>query len=259
VRTRALPTLRAVALGYAPRVLQARGWVLCALAVLPVVLSGLGQVFARQVEGFDSRVALQVFHGVLVSLILPIMALIAAPGGIREDLEQRTLPLILVRPVPVWILPVAKGLVWYVWGALWLAVSGLGLILLGAAPGTAAFQALALVLAFWAELAFMSLLVLVFSRGVLWGALVLFGWENLLRVLPATLQRFTFLHHIESISGTRGGDVASWDILAQQQISSPVFVSVAVLLLFGALCWALCGWKLQVTPVGLAGREAEGN
>jgi hypothetical protein len=27
---------------------------------------------------------------------------------------------------------------------------------------------------------------------------------------------------------------------------------------FGALCWALAGWKLQRTPIGLAGGEAEG-
>jgi hypothetical protein len=234
--------------------------VLCALAIFPVGFSLLGQmVLSRMASSQDPRLPLQVFHGVLVALILPIMALIAAPGGIREDLEQRTLPLILVRPVPVAILPFAKGLVWFAWGGLWLAVSGLGLMALGAAPATAAFQALALVLAFWAELAFMNLLVLVFNRGVLWGALVLFGWENLLRVLPASLQPFTFMHHIESICGTRGGDVASWDILATQQVASPMLVSVFALVLFGCLCWALSGWKLQVTPVGLAGREAEGN
>lgn len=258
MRPRALATLRAVALGYAPRAFQARGWVLCALAVLPVALSFLGQAIGKQVGGFDSRLALQMFHGVLVSLILPIMVLVAAPGGIREDMEQRTLPLILARPVPVWILPLSKGLVWFLWGGGWLFVAGLSLMTLGADPASAGLQALALLLAFWAELAFMNLLVLVFSRGTLWGAVVLFGWENLLRVLPATLQRFTFLHHIESISGSRGGMVSNYEILAQEQITSPILVSVAVLILFGALCWALCGWRLQKTPLGLAGREAEG-
>jgi len=256
--TRPLSTLRAIAVGYAPRVFQARGWVLAALAVFPVALSFLGLMVGKQVGAFDSRLALQVFHSVLVSLILPIMVLVAAPGGIREDMEQRTLPLILVRPVPVWILPVSKGLVWFVWGAAWLAASGLGLITLGADPVSAALGSVALVLAFWAELAFMSFLVLMFNRGTLWGALVLFGWENLLRVLPATLQRFTFLHHIESISGSRGGMVSNYEILAQEQITSPILVSVAVLILFGCLCWALCGWRLQTTPIGLAGRESEG-
>jgi hypothetical protein len=232
--------------------------VLCALAVLPVVLSLLGKAVADHLGGFDSRQALQVFHNVLVSLILPIMVLVAAPGGIREDMEQRTLPLVLVRPVPVWILPLSKGLVWFCWGGLWLAVAGLGLMTLGADPGLAALQALALVLAFWAELAFMNLLVLVFNRGTLWGVVALFGWENLVRVLPATLQRFTFIHHIESITGTRGNEVEKWGFLAQEQIASPLFLSILALVAMGALCWALCGWKLQATPVGLAGRESEG-
>ena len=253
-----LQTVRAVTWGYLPRLFQPRGWVLCALAILPVLLSILGQVLTHQVEGFTSRMSLQIFHGVLVSFIVPIMAMVAAPGGIREDLEQRTLPLLLVRPLQVGALPLAKGLLWYGWGALWLVVSCAGLFILGGDPVTASLQALALVFAFWAEFAFMSLLGLVFSRGTLWGALVLFGWENMLRVLPGTLQRFTFLHYIESISGTRGGLVANYEILAQSQLTSPVWVSVTVLFLFGALCWAVSGWKLHRTPIGLAGMEGEG-
>ncbi|BDU75184.1 hypothetical protein [Mesoterricola sediminis] len=258
MNARALPTLRAVFTGYAPRVLQARGWVLAGLAMAPVLLSLVVRALASHALASDPRLALQIFHNVLVGLVLPIMVLVAAPGGIREDIEQRTLPLVLVRPVPAWILPLAKGLLWYAWGALWLSFSGLGLTALGADPASAAQQAFALVLAYWAELAFLNLLILVFSRGTLWGAIVLFGWENLLRVLPATLQRFTFLHHIESISGSRGGLVADYEVLAQAQITSPVPVSVLVLLLVGALAWALAGWRLHRTPIGLAGREAEG-
>lgn len=257
MRTGALATLRSVAAGYAPRAWQGRGWVLAALAVLPSLLAFLAQVLARA-GGIDPRSALQVFHGALVPLILPIMAIVAAPGGIREDLEQRTLPLLLARPAQVWMLPLAKGLVLYVWGALWLLAGGLSLMLLGSGAGTACLQALALVLAFWGELAFMSYLVQRFKRGTLWGAIFLFAWENLLRVLPGSLQRFTFLHHIETIAGSRGGSVQGYDLLAQEQVASPVLLSVAVLVLFGCLCWGLCGWRLQRTPIGLAGRQAEG-
>lgn len=250
-----ISTVRAVAWGHAPRVLQARGWVLCGLTLAPVLACLLGELLGR---GGDSRLALALFHNVLVSFILPIMVLVAAPAGIREDLEQRTLPLVLARPAVVWALPLAKGLVWFLWGSLWLAASGLGLMLLGTDPATAALQAAALVLAYWAETAFMSLLVMVFKRGLLWGALVLLGWENALPVLPATLQRFTFLHHLQSLSGSRGGLVAFLELLAQPQVASPPAVSALVLALAGLGFWALCGWKLQVTPVGLAGREAEG-
>ena len=251
-------TLRAVIRGYLPCVLQPRGWVLFAMAILPLLLAFLGQAFARQLGSQDSRPSLQVFHGVLIAFILPIMALVAAPGGIREDLELRTLPLLLVRPLKVGMLPLAKGLVWYGWGALWLGLACLGLLGLGSAPATTGLQALALVFGFWAEFSFMSLLGLVFARGTLWGALVLFGWENLLRVLPGPLQSFTFLHHIESIAKSRGGAVANYQILAQEQTTSSLWVSLAALFFFGVMCWALSGWKLHRTPIGLAGMEAEG-
>ena len=251
-------TLRALTLGSAPCLLQPRGWVLCAMALLPVLLCSLGQLFSRDPELFGSRASLHIFHGVLVSFALPIMALVAAPGGIREDLEQRTLPLLLVRPVKVWVLPLGKGLVWFAWGALWLGVSCSGLLILGSAPASVALQALALVLGFWAEFSFMSLLGLVFSRGTLWGALVLFGWENLLPILPERLQPFTFLHHIESIAGSRGNTVANYELLAQNQAASSPWLSLSALLLFGALCWALAGWKLDRSPIGLAGMEGEG-
>lgn len=253
-----LQTVRAVAVGFAPRVLEPRGWVLCALALSPVLLSALGLATARQVHGVSAGAALQLFHGILVSFILPLMALVAAPGGIREDLEERTLPLLLARPLKVWALPLAKGLAWYGWGALWLLAGCWSLLLLGASPATLPLQALALVLGFWAELSFMTLLGLLFTRGALWGALVLFGWENALGILPGSLQRFTFLHHIRTLSGAGGPVQDNPSLLGQPQVGSPLWLSACALLFFGILCWGLAGWKLQNTPLGLGGMEGEG-
>jgi len=256
-----LKTILALVRGYLPRVVQARGWVLAALAMAPV---GLALAFHLVVSlsnhsgNIPPTAALDLFHGVLVKLMLPIMALVAAPAGIREDLEQRTLPLFLTRPAPVWAMPLGKGLLWFGWGGLWLSLAALGLLALGADGETAAYMALALVFAFWAQLAFMTLLGLLFKRGSLWGALFLFIWDPLVRILPNNLQRVTFLHYIESITGSRGTDVSTVQLLAQQQITTPVGISVLVLFGLGLLCWGVSGWKLQSTPIGLAGAEAEG-
>ena len=130
-----LATIRATALGYAPRVLQGRGWVMAGLVLIPVALTLLIFTIVRlKGEGPNSAEAVKVFHEVLVKMMLPIMALVAAPAGIREDLEQRTLPLLLVRPAPAWALPLGKGLPWFAWGALWLLVGVLGLQALGGDP-----------------------------------------------------------------------------------------------------------------------------
>jgi hypothetical protein len=186
------------------------------------------------------------------------MALVAAPAGIREDLEQRTLPLLLVRPAPAWALPLGKGLPWFAWGALWLIVGVLGLQALGGDPGLLPGRIVALVGAWWGELALMTLVGLVFKRGTLWGALYFFLWEPLVRILPPFLQRLTFTHYIESLAGGRATEVQASQLLAQEQVSTHPALALLALLAFGALCWALAGWKLQHTPVGLAGSEAEG-
>ncbi|HJU83050.1 MAG TPA: hypothetical protein VJ600_02465 [Holophagaceae bacterium] len=254
-----LQTLKALAKGYAPRLLQARGWVLASLPVLPVALTFL---VATVVSGLGRHVSqgiyLTIFHGVLVAYIVPIMALVAAPAGIREDLEQRTLPLMLSRPAPVWALPLAKGLLWFAWGAVWLVVANATLLGLGLSFGDLPGQCAALVGVYWGELAFLAVLGLVFKRGNLWGALWLFLVEPLVRIFPGNLQRLTFVHYAESLSRSRAGDVKVSQLLAQVQISTPWALALLVLFAFGLACWALTGWKLQTTPIGLAGADAEG-
>jgi ABC-type transport system involved in multi-copper enzyme maturation permease subunit len=254
-----LATIRATALGYAPRVLQGRGWVLAGLVALPVGLSIVIFTVAR-IQGADGNPgeALKVFHEVLVKMMLPIMALVAAPAGIREDLEQRTLPLLLVRPAPAWALPLGKGLPWFAWGAAWLILGALGLQVLGGDPSLLPGRLLGLVGAWWGELALMTLVGLLFKRGTLWGALYFFLWEPLVRIFPPFLQRLTFTHHIESLAGSRAAQVQANQLLAQEQVTTHPVLALLALLAFGALCWALAGWKLQRTPVGLAGSEAEG-
>ncbi|MBK9797728.1 MAG: hypothetical protein IPP58_14810 [Holophagaceae bacterium] len=256
-----LATIRATALGYGSRVLQGRGWVLAALVILPVGLSILIYMVA-QIKGAEGRPypgeVIKVFHEVLVKMMLPIMALVAAPAGIREDLEQRTLPLLLVRPAPAWALPLGKGLPWFAWGAVWLVIGTLGLQIIGGDPTLLPGRMLALVSAWWGELALMTLIGLLFKRGTLWGALYFFIWEPLVRIFPPFLQRLTFTHHIESLAGSRAAEIQANQILAQEQVSTHPVLALLALLAFGALCWALAGWKLQRTPVGLAGSEAEG-
>ena len=252
-------TLQATARGYAPRVLQGRGWVLAGLVVLPVGLSLIIFTLVR-IRGGDASPAeaVKVFHEVLVKMMLPIMALVAAPAGIREDLEQRTLPLLLVRPAPAWALPLGKGLPWFAWGALWLTIAVLGLQVLGGDPSLLPGRIVAMVCAWWGELGLMTLVGLLFKRGTLWGALYFFLWEPLVRILPPFLQRLTFTHYIESLAGSRASEVHANQLLAQEQVNTHPVLACLALLVFGALCWALAGWKLNRTPIGLAGSEAEG-
>ena len=254
-----LRTVQALFKGYAPRVFQARGWVLAALPMFPVALALLVSTLMAMKGGrVPPGLNLVIFHQALVRYIVPIMALVAAPAGIREDLEQRTLPLMLSRPAPVWAMPIAKGLLWFAWGALWLVLSDLALLATGGSASDLPGQMTALVGIFWAELAFLAVLGLIFKRGNLWGALWLFLVDPLVRIFPNNLQRITFIHYAESLSGSRATEVQMNQLLAQTQITTPWPMAIFILLVFGLICWGLCGWKLQSTPIGLAGVDAEG-
>jgi len=256
--SRATPfqTVRALAAGYGPRVFQVRGWVIAAIVLAPVALVlGVSGLASLQGHPLPPGAALTVFHTILAKVVLPILALIAAPAGIREDLEQRTLPLLLTRPAPAWAMPLGKGLPWFAWGAAWIIAATLGLQILGGDPGQ---RMGALVGAWWGELAFVALLGLTFKRGTLWAALWLFGWENLVAVFPPFLQRLTFTHYIESLAGSRGHSVSATELLAQAQVSTEPWLALIILILAGLAFWAACGWKLHATPVGLAGAESEG-
>ncbi|MBI4911217.1 MAG: hypothetical protein HY823_00630 [Acidobacteria bacterium] len=254
-----LATLRAVFIGYLPRVFQARGWILAAMPLAPVGTAILVSILVQAQGGrFSSAEALKVFHEALLKVLLPVMALTAAPAGVREDLEQRTLPLMLVRPAPVWMYPLSKGLVWFAWGALWLLVAAAGLLFLGASTESILRGALALVGLYWAELAFLTLLGLLLKRGTLWGALYIFLFDPLVRILPGNMQRLTFMHYAESIAGSRSSEVGVRELLAQTQLETPMGIALAALFVFGLACWAACGWKLHRTPVGLSGKDAEG-
>ncbi len=253
-----LQTVRALAAGYAPRVIQIRGWVLAMLVMAPVgLVLAVSGVSSLQGHPLPPGTALTVFHAILVNAVLPIMALIAAPAGIREDLEQRTLPLLLTRPAPAWAMPLGKGLPWFAWVAAWLVAASLALQILGGDASLILGRIGALMGAWWGELAFVALLGLLFKRGTLWAALWLFGWENLVSVFPPLLQRFTFTHYIESLAGSRGHSVNATELLAQTQVTTEPWLALAILFLAGLAFWAACGWKLHATPVGLAGSEAE--
>jgi hypothetical protein len=251
-------TLRAMFWGNLRNVLEARGWALAALTVLPLVLVTILLVPTHRMGAVQATTGLNLFHQAFVPFLLPLLSLLAAPGGLREDIEQRTIPFLLVRPAAIRMLPLGKGLPWFLWGALWLKLATLVFLVLGTPMVEIIRLQFALVMAFWAQLAFMSLLTLVFKRGVIWGAIFLFAWDPLVCILPGNLQRLTFLHYIQSIAGSRGGGADTLQLLAQNQIDTPTWLAALLLFLIGAICWTACGYALQVMPIGLAGGETEG-
>jgi len=230
---------------------------MAALIMAPIVVLTFGaQIFSKNPAPWRS--ILEFYHSAYGRVVLPIIALLAAPACINEDLEQRTLPLMLVRPAPIWALPIGKGLLWFSWCSVWLIIVVALMPMAGLDLLTVPRKILALILTFWAQLGFVSLLLLLLKRGTLWAALFLFVWEPLIKVFPPALQRITFTHYLESLASSRYSSNNTIDLLAQVQISTPLWLCVIILTAFGILTWGICGFRLMCTPIGLAGRESEG-
>jgi ABC-type transport system involved in multi-copper enzyme maturation permease subunit len=251
-----IDAIRALFKGYLPRIFQARGWVLAGLIMTPLIVVIFVQVFNENPA--SARNVLELYHSAYGRIVLPIVTLLAAPACINEDLEQRVLPLMLVRPAPAWALPMGKGLLWFSWCSVWLVIVVALMPLAGLDILTVPRKILALILTLWAQLGFASLLLLIFKRGTLWAALFLFIWDPLIKVFPPALQRVTFTHYLESLAASRYSNNNAIDLLAQAQITTPLWLSVIILTAVGLLTWGICGFKLMRTPIGLAGRESEG-
>ncbi len=254
-----LATVKAVAKGTSPLVFKVRGWMLAGLVLAPVLGAiCIAIIVSAKGAAFGSRIGLVIYHSVLVRFMVPIMALVAAGAGIREDMEQRTLPLMLTRPAPASALPLGKGLPWFIWGSIWLIAGASALQVLGGDASSLLGRIGGLVGIWWAELAFVTFLGLVFKKGTLWAALWLFIWEGFIEVFPATVQRFTFTHYANSLAGSRFSESKAQNLLAQTQVDTPALLALLILFAFGLASWAWAGWRLHQMPIGLAGAEGEG-
>ncbi|MCL1894196.1 MAG: hypothetical protein FWG02_08190 [Holophagaceae bacterium] len=242
--------------GYLPRVFKARGWVLAFIIMVPFVIVHIFVILG--VVPNPARLALELYHNGYASVVIPVIALVSASACISEDIEQRTLPLMLVRPAPAWALPIGKGLLWFSWCSTWLLIVVTLMQLVGMEVTTIPRKIIALVFTLWAQLGLVSLLGLIFKRGILWAGIVLFLWDPLVTLLPGTMQRLTFSHYLQSLAGGQYSINNMNSLLAQAQISTPFWLAATVLIAVGALAWALCGIKVMNMQIGLSGRESEG-
>jgi hypothetical protein len=251
-----IDTIGALFKGHLPRVFQGRGWVLAGLVMLPFIFVWLVAVLDSSPSPATTHIEL--YHYGYGAIALPIMALVAASFSTREDLEQRVLPLMLVRPAPAWALPFGKGLLWFSWCAVWLMIAVSLMPLVGLDVSAAPRKMLALLLVFWAQLGFASLFIWFFKRGTLWAALFFFIWDRMIEVLPPALQKLTFTHYLWSIAGSSHDTIGGAYIVSQIQTVTPFWLSAVILLAFGLLAWGIIGFSLMHRPIGLAGSEAEG-
>jgi len=145
-------------------------------------------------------------------LLLPLIALFYAAGVIADERERGSLPYLLTRPIPRWLIPMTK----FVASFLVASVAALVGILLtylflfgttveGADIG---FLTTPLLLSLATLFAYGAVFILVgtfFERPYLVGILIVLGWENAANLLVPWVRNFTLTEHI-------GNALAGWGI-----------------------------------------------
>jgi ABC-2 type transport system permease protein len=215
-------------------------------ARLALVLSLIPALFAaiyavRPWEVTPSEFTIDLFRELIAPTLLPIVVLLPATAAFGNELEDGTLPYLLMKPVS------RLRLVFGKYAAVMLVtipalLAGLGVTVLIAAQGTGAGElgpilvAMAGAAAAAAALlgAVFLLVSLVIPRALLAGMIYIFAWESLLgRFLPGVRAISSREHALRVFDGILGSDFATTTNAA------------LTMLVVAALCLLLAVWRLR--------------
>ena len=141
-----------------------------------------------------------------LQLIILILALFFGTSVCAEEVEGKTLPYLLTRPIPKSAIVVGKYVAYTVivigmvsLGLLFsFAVLNIGHLLDGALYLTLFRYGGVLILGIIAYTAFFTFFGSFLRRSIFFGLLFSFGWENVIQYFPGSTQRFAIVHYLKS-------------------------------------------------------------
>lgn len=233
------------------------------LGLVPVGFALLLRLMAPALQDEGIRVSEhfpQLSFMLYLHFLLPVTALFLGAGVVADEVDERTLPYLLTRPISRPSIVVAKVAAAVITAASILLVSLLlsySLLTLGGADGafgrnldqlTGAAGAVLLGMA--AYLAFFTLLGGLIKRPVLVGLVFIFGWESTAAFIPAKVKYLTIAHYLNVLSPPPSPDPGQQPlrallniVLPQQQISPAaaglILAGIAALFTAAASCLLL--------------------
>jgi ABC-2 type transport system permease protein len=179
------------------------------LSLLPVAVTLIiksNQILARS-RSFDN---IYLFTNIIMifylQLIILILALFYGTSVCSEEVEGKTLPYLLTRPVPKSAVVLGK---FAAYAVIVISMVSLGLVLsffvlnIDNFPGRTMFLTLfrywgVLILGIIAYTAFFTFFGSFLRRSIFFGLLFSFGWENVIQYFPGSTQRFAIVHYLKS-------------------------------------------------------------
>ncbi len=236
--------------------------VMALLVMAPPALSLLGVAVAtvsREASGFTGfGLASELFVGAYVHGYMILLPLFYATSFIREEVDDKTITYLFVRPVPrttiyfgkyiagtlaclALVLPSAT-LTFAVLGTLdppseslrhaGVILQDLGILVLGTLAYCALFGAFGTLL----------------KRPLLWGIVFAAAWEIFVTYLPGFIHNFTILHYVLSLlphPSAQRGVLRIFEALTASGQTAPAVLAVATLIVVPAGLVALGSWVVS--------------
>lgn len=214
---------------------QRRTLLLVLLGALPVALALLFRVTGGTPDANPDFPAAVLGH-FIVSLILPLTALVVGTSALGQELEDGTVAYLVAKPIPRWTIVLGKV------GASWLIVAALvtasmvvsGLIMLAGHPDVELVPAFT-VAAILGALAYSAVFVMLsirFSRALIIGLGYVFIWETLVSEFIPGVRYLSIRAYTMSIADALAG--GSWQILETPLALSSAVVLASVITLLAA-------------------------
>lgn len=227
-----------------------------ALSFVPVILAALLLLIPR-ITGAETdppTVFLQIGLLLHVYILLPLISALIGSGAVADEVEERTLPYIVTRPVPKWQYALSKVLSGFLVTGAILTISLWATYAVQIGPSamwistwvTLLRATLVLLLGSLVYVSFFGLLGAAVRRPVLYGMIFAFGWEKIVAHLPMRIKYFTIVKYLNDLYPTYGEDRSGLEAILDETLGQlfrqgdvSVSMSVLTLMLITLCCTGL--------------------
>jgi len=211
------------------------------LAALPIGLAALVSANVKQDESSNEEFVNVLLDGLLIGGILPIVTMVLATAAFGNELEDRTLGYLVLKPLSRSLIVAPKLLASVVVGGPFLIVSGIGALLLGASGFGAAIVVLdgsvqatvavgvALLVGLVAYAAIFTWAGLVTTRALAFALIYVFLWEGLISSYLGGIRYLSVRGYTLGIM--HGMDDTSFQTLDDRVIEFPAAIGGAAIVI----------------------------
>jgi ABC-2 type transport system permease protein len=223
------------------------------LFALPILFAVLAHRF--QVPYEASEVETVLVFGLIPQALVPLTALLFASGMVQDDVEEQTLTYLLIRPIPRWLIYVAKV------AATWLVTSALASVFTAAAlvavywgtnePDTPALIRRAMLisgllsLSLLAYIAIFGGLSLLIRRSLVLGVGYIVVFEGVLANIDFVVRHLTVMYYVRTLS-VRWLDLPGADWSIDPATAPSAMTCLLTLFGIGAVLALLGSWLFSI-------------